>query len=100
MARLLQWLRGRLIASPRVHLRQEAGTLVEAIEVVDRFLSDAPHYPLEWDDFISWESSNPTVETMRVEMAALEPLFHDGRQAEAAQELKIIRDRYALLIGR
>jgi hypothetical protein len=36
--------------------------LADAIDLIDRFLDGEVSYPLEWDDFISWEHPNPTID--------------------------------------
>jgi len=47
----------------------------ELVEILDRFLNGSMRYPLEWDDFISWENSNPNIEAIRNRIAETEPLF-------------------------
>ena len=79
------------------HIHEEVESLAAAIEVIDRFLTDQPSYPLEWDDFISWEHPNPTIERLRVEIGEFEPLLFGGEHNRYAQEVRAIRDRYAPL---
>jgi hypothetical protein len=90
-------LRGKLRTSAVVHIHEEVRGLAEAIDLIDRFLVGEVNYPLEWDDFISWEHPNPTIERLRVEMGEFEPLLFGGKHDRYAQEVRAIRDRYAPL---
>ena len=83
-------------------VRKEIATLREAIDLVDRFIDGKLRYPLEWDDFISWDNSNPPVEKFRDLIGALEPLFmsHDKvARHQALDETIRIRNHYANLLG-
>lgn len=93
----LRWLRGKLRASAVVHIHEEVGSLADAIDVIDRFLADEASDPLEWDDFISWEHPNPTIERLRTEIGEFEPLLFGGERNRYAEEVQAIRDRYAPL---
>jgi hypothetical protein len=93
----------RLKTSKRLHFRQNRVTSPkEVIALVDRFIDGKLDYPLEWDDFISWNNSNSSVERIREQIAALEPLFFSKEQKsrnEAAAALAKIRNHYASLLG-
>jgi hypothetical protein len=93
----LRWLRGKLRASAIVHIHEEVGSLADAIDLIDRFLAGEVNYPLEWDDFISWEHPNPTIERLRTEIGEFEPHLFGGERNRYAQEVRTIRDRYAPL---
>ena len=55
------WLKRLLVQSSHIHLHQEVATTPgDLIDLMDRFIDGAMRYPLEWDDFISWEQTNPT----------------------------------------
>ena len=93
----LRWLRGKLRTSAVVHIHQEVGSLADAIDLIDRFLAGEVNYPLEWDDFISWEHPNPTIERLRTEIGEFEPLLFGRERDRYAQEVRAIRDQYAPL---
>jgi hypothetical protein len=93
----LRWLRSKLRTSAIVHIHEEVGSVAGAIDVIDRFLAGDVNYPLEWDDFISWEHPNPTIERLRTEIGEFEPLLFEGDRNGYAREVKAIRDRYAPL---
>lgn len=102
----MTWLRAllnNLMVARNVRLvRREISTLREAIDLVDRFTDGRLRYPLEWDDFISWDNSNPPVEKFRDLIAALEPLFMSQDKVErnqALEEMMRIRNHYANLLG-
>lgn len=71
MKRLANFLK----QSPRVHIHRSVTSIADAIGVIDRFIDGNPNYPLEWDDFISWESSIAGVEHLRNEIKSMEPMF-------------------------
>ena len=100
LKRLRQWLK----TSQRIHLREEVATdLVSCLGIIDRFIDGTLRYPLEWDDFISWESEVPAVEAVRKYIAALEPLFFSKDAKERYQALLMTvaeRNRVAALVGR
>lgn len=88
--------------STRVHMREDVGSMRNAIAVIDRFYDSKLTYPLEWDDFISWQSRLPGVERMRLEIAVLEKAFFSPNMADrlsASRQLIEIRNRYAMLCG-
>ncbi len=90
----LRWLRNKFRTSAVVHVHEEVGSLADAIDVIDRFLADEVNYPLEWDDFISWEHPNATIERLRTEIGEFEPLLLSGELDRYAHEVRIVRDRY------
>jgi len=76
------WLRH----SHRVHLRTSAvNTYPELVALIDRFIDGSLRYPLEWDDFISWQSNVPNIEVIRARIAETEPLFFSANRTERAQ---------------
>lgn len=97
-----EWLRDKLRTSVWIHRAESITSLPQAIDLIDRFLLGQSSYALEWDDFISWESSHPLVERMRNEIGKFEPLLFAGKTnwASYANEIRTIRDRYAAIIGR
>lgn len=96
---LTNWFRH----SEHFHLRQSGvATLSELVGVLDRFLDDRLHYPLEWDDFVSWKNSAPAIEPIRERIAATEPLFFSQNPADRAKGAQIVleeRNRAAALAG-
>ena len=97
-------LRRWLIHSSVVHLRLDpAATPGELVELIDRFVDGPLRYPLEWDDFISWESSSPAVETVRRKLCEHERwLFSRSVKLREAYANVAIeeRNRLAALLGR
>jgi hypothetical protein len=97
------WLAKWLKFSKHVHLRtHELCSLREVVDIIDGFLDDELEYPLEWDDFVSWENGTPSVEVVRKRIAALEPLAFSEKPEERAQFVDRLveeRNRAAALIG-
>ena len=98
LRRLASWLRN----SSHFHLRQERiDTLPELVGLLDRFLDDSLRYPLEWDDFISWDSRVPEIESFRQRIGTTtEPLFFSGLLSDRDKGAEIIlseRNRAATL---
>jgi hypothetical protein len=98
------WLKRIFEQSPRVHIRQDVGaTPGDLIDLIDRFMDGSTRYPLEWDDFISWEQTNPNVEAVRREIGAHEGwLFSKDRAKINAYGFRVVeqRNRLAAMIGR
>ena len=98
------WLKRHLIQSSRFHLHQEvAATPGELIDLIDRFIDGPMRYPMEWDDFISWEQANPSVEAVRQTIGAYESeLFSGTKAGRNAYRRQVIeeRNRLAAIIGR
>jgi len=69
---------------------KEVSSLRDFVGLVDRFVDGNLEYPLEWDDFISWENSNPGIETIRKRVADLEPLFFDGNVVHKADGISAL----------
>ena len=95
---MLKHLRNWLRNSRHVHVRQEAVASVrECVELIDRFLDGERRYPLEWDDFISWEHENLHIEKARKAIAETEPLFFSRDPAQQSQGIDIlVRERNSL----
>ena len=104
ISNLLQWVRDMLVKSPRFHLRNsEVESKADLVDLLDRFIEDNLQYPLEWDDFVSWQNSNRVVEDARLEIAALENDFCSNSTSDrekALRTLKGIRDHIAASLGR
>lgn len=95
---LIKWLATFLKRSSRVHIRRSVASVRDAIEVIDRFIDGTPSYPLEWDDFISWESSVAGVERLRKEIAEMEAMFFSADKKvrlQAHRRLVELRNHYA-----
>ena len=103
MSRLLHKLSHWLRQSPTVHAREiGVTTLSGLVALLDRFLQDALQYPLEWDDFISWENAVPAIEEFRVRLASAESLCLSNDPLERAEGLAVIvqqRNEVAFLVG-
>jgi hypothetical protein len=88
--------------SSRVHVREPGPTNYrELVDLLDRFIDDEMRYPLEWDDFISWEHQNPNIEAVRNRIAAWEPLaFGSATERDRFFELFVsVRNECAALVG-
>jgi hypothetical protein len=100
---LFNMIRQLLKQSPRMHLRDtEIGSLTDMVGVIDRFIDGNPREHLEWDDFISWENSNPGVEKVRLRIAALEGEFFSNEEKvrwRAHMKLVDIRNETAAIVG-
>jgi hypothetical protein len=101
--RILQNIRNFFLRSCKVHLRQNpAEDTRQLVELFDRFLDGPMRYDLEWDDFISWENSNPHVEEVRNRLGEYEEfLFSDDRSRRMTYLEKVVeeRNRLARLLG-
>jgi hypothetical protein len=101
--KFIRWLSSCLVRSSRVHIRgQKIASVKEAIQLMDRFVDNNVEYPLQWDDFISWENPNPSVEKVRDELADLEPYFFSRDQQmkrQGANKVINIRNKYAMQLG-
>ncbi len=97
--RIRQWLR----SSERVHIRENrVAELPQLLALLDRFLDDKLDYPLEWDDFISWENASPEIEAFRDRIADLEKAFFSGsdqERDEATREVISVRNWVAERCG-
>ena len=97
--KLSRWLQ----RSPHVHIRESSvNSVSDLIDIVDRFLDGEMHYALEWDDFVSWDSSVPTIEPFRERIAQTEPLFFSKDPVQIARGVSILveqRNKAAVLIG-
>jgi hypothetical protein len=72
------------------------------VNLIDRFLDDNVHYPLEWDDFISWENANPFVEKVRNNIGRHEALLFSKNARDRKEYRQILveeRNRVAAIIG-
>lgn len=84
--------------SRHLHLKQKPiDSLEELIDLVDRFLDDRMHYPLEWDDFISWDNSNEEIEKFRNSISRYErDLFFSRSGAENPYLSNLMKERNRL----
>jgi hypothetical protein len=92
-----------LRTSTRFHIHESGVTSRQAlVELIDRFIDGKLRYELEWDDFVSWEHDQPTIETVRSKIADMEPLFFaedpDARK-RAVAHLVAERNRIAQMCG-
>lgn len=103
LAAILKRVSRFFVHSRHVHRRQAGvSSLSEVVNLIDRFIDDGLSYPLEWDDFVSWENASPGIEKIRVEVAALERKFFSADKVardEALDELVRIRNRVAAILG-
>jgi hypothetical protein len=45
----------------------KVSTISDAVDLIERFVNDAPmRYNEEWDDFLSWPSIDPDVDRIRL----------------------------------
>lgn len=103
MNRLAGAVRRFFVQSSAVHVRQETATSTrDLVALIDRFLDGPMRYPLEWDDFISWKSSNPHVEEVRLRIGNLEPMLFSKNNHERALYATMLvteRNQLARLLG-
>ena len=98
LKRLRKWLRD----SRRVHIREPVSDVRACVAVIDAFLDNSPRYPLEWDDFVSWQQANPRVEAARKVIAPTEALFMSADRSQRPRGIAIVvaeRNRLARLVG-
>jgi hypothetical protein len=100
---LMKKLREFLKASSRIHVRgAEVGSLGEVVGLIDRFIDGRLRFVLEWDDFVSWENSNPGIEKVRARICALEGDFFSPAaevRRSALNRLIVIRNETAEILG-
>lgn len=103
LKKLIEILRDKLINGSVIHLHQEvAGSPRELIDLMDRFLDDKFVYPLEWDDFISWENDNVSIENIRQQLGVHENLLFskNKKKIDAYKHIVCIeRNKLAGIIG-
>ncbi|MGE3829844.1 MAG: hypothetical protein AB7F76_02515 [Parvibaculaceae bacterium] len=91
------------VRSTRLHLRQvPAQNMRQLVSLMDRFVDGRLQYDLEWDDFISWESSDPPVEEIRERLGAFESLLFSNHAADRNRYNEHVadeRNRLATLFG-
>jgi hypothetical protein len=96
-------LRNLLRKSSRVHARDQRVTRIsDVVSLIDRFIDNRLEYPLEWDDFISWTHSNPSIEATRRRIAEAEPLYFasdHSKRTKAIEMLLTERNRVAVRAG-
>lgn len=94
--RIKAGFRNFLRDSQRIHIQEDnIKTYKDVVSLIDRSLADDQSYPLEWDDFVSWEHENPNIEHYRIKIAELEPLLVPGPEKNmklGLEKLKEIRD--------
>src|SRR5262245_48289338 len=100
---MLRWLRRALQQSSYVHLRENnVSSPRDLVDLIDRFIDDKVRYPLEWDDFVSWEHASAGIESARQRIAALEPLFFSKSEADREEALRRLvseRNQLAATVG-
>jgi hypothetical protein len=76
---------------------------MDIIELFDRFVfGPEMRYPLEWDDFISWESGNLQAEEVRLRLGEHERLLFSQDKALMKKYSVIVveeRNRLAVILG-
>jgi len=86
-----------------MHLREHpANDLPKLVALLDRFIDGNLRYPLEWDDFISWNHDAPSIEAIRARIAEMEPLFFSRAPADRARAVELLigeRNRAAAVLG-
>lgn len=94
---MIKWIKKILEQSSIIHIRRrEIGSVDELKELIERFLNDDLHYPLEWDDFISWRNSNKKVEKIRNNIGQWEVLLFSSSSSDKerySDNLKSLLDR-------
>lgn len=99
MSRWISFLRN----SPHLHLRQgEVDSLLEVVLLFDKFLFGPVDYPLQWDDFISWQHENARVEEIRNRIGEFEHLLFSGDPHDRRRYREIVlaeRNRLAAQLG-
>jgi hypothetical protein len=67
-------------------------TLLDASQLIERFLQKRSHYPQEWNDFVDTPQRDPKVEVFRKRCYQLDPLVNrpGGPDADALRELRSI----------
>ena len=99
----MKFIKNFLKHSSHVHLRRNrVGTKESLVDIIDRFIDGRMEYPLEWDDFVSWENADPFIESKRMEIGSLERDFLSNnldRRKQATGVLMELRNSVALMIG-
>jgi hypothetical protein len=89
--------------SSRIHVRQPPPSQIsDLVALLDRLLDGRLSYELEWDDFISWQHSNPNIEAIRRRIAETERLFFSDAISDRKRAVEMLvgeRNRAAALIG-
>lgn len=101
--RLAERFRKGMRKSSHVHLRENpAGDTKQLVELIDRFIDGPMRYPLEWDDFISWENENPHIEQIRDRIGQHERLLFSRRAEDRIAYANVViaeRNMLAAMLG-
>jgi len=79
--------------------RRPAQTIKEARDLIERFMNDCPSYDFEWDDFISWQNENPTIEKVRKNLEIVEGLLISGDLLDRQRAMSTLQDGITYLDG-
>jgi hypothetical protein len=74
----------------------------DLVALLDRFIDGRLNYELEWDDFISWQHTNPNIEAIRLRIAETEALFFSNVITDRKRAVEMLvdeRNRAAALVG-
>lgn len=77
--------------------RRPAQTIQEARDLIERFANDCPSYDFEWDDFVSWENENPTIEAVRKKLETVEDLIISNDLIGRQNAISILRENIEYL---
>lgn len=70
-----------MVIKMRFHLRRsEPSSILEVIELIERFIDDQSKSEYEWADFIDWDHSDPEIESIRKEIEQLTPILLSRRE--------------------
>lgn len=92
------WVARWLTNSQSIHMRKHVtSNTSDLVHLIDRFLDDELNFPLEWDDFVSWEQENLSVEEARKKIAPLEPLFMSKSDIDKQRAILLLIEERNLL---
>lgn len=77
--------------------RRPAQTIQETRDLIERFLNDCPSYYFEWDDFVSWENVNSTIEAVRKKLEVVGGLLISNNSIEWQNAISIFRENVTYL---
>ena len=100
MLKFLNKIKNFLVNGQTIHLWQDnASSPGELIGLMDRFLDGNYIYPMEWDDFISWENDNANFEQIRQRIGMHEALLFSGEVGGMKQYKAYVLDERNRLAG-
>ena len=92
--KVLNWFR----TSKHFHIHQEnINNINDLVDLIDRFLDGNIRYPLEWDDFISWNHRSIHIQNACNRIGMFEKLLFSKNMSDREEYVKRLIEERNLL---